>query len=125
MIDATEIPAEQRPVHVLNRLAFGPAPGDLETVKRIGVEHWIAQQLTPESLPEPPVLEEQIASLETLRMTPTELFMRYGAPMMQAAKGDPAALKTAHQESRVVVEEAVELLQLRLEAQAELGDQRE
>jgi uncharacterized protein (DUF1800 family) len=107
MIDAAEIPAEQRPLHLLNRLAFGPAPGDLETVKRIGVEHWITQQLSPESLPESPALEEQIASLETLRMTPTELFMRYGAPMMQAAKGDPAALKTARQESRVVVEEAV------------------
>ncbi|HJU74895.1 MAG TPA: DUF1800 domain-containing protein [Gemmatimonadaceae bacterium] len=33
--------------HVLNRLAFGPRPGDVDRVKAIGVDRWIAQQLDP------------------------------------------------------------------------------
>jgi hypothetical protein len=30
-------------LHVLNRLAFGPAPGDLERVTRMGAGAWIAE----------------------------------------------------------------------------------
>ncbi|HEX9203173.1 MAG TPA: DUF1800 family protein, partial [Vicinamibacteria bacterium] len=38
-------------VHVLNRLAYGPRPGDVERVQRIGLMRWIEQQLEPERLP--------------------------------------------------------------------------
>lgn len=40
MIEAGRIPAEQEPLHALNRIGFGPRPSDLETVRRIGVERW-------------------------------------------------------------------------------------
>jgi uncharacterized protein (DUF1800 family) len=46
-------PVEQRPdrvVHVLNRLTFGPRPGEVERVREIGIERWIEQQLHPESI---------------------------------------------------------------------------
>ncbi|MBV8357843.1 MAG: DUF1800 family protein, partial [Deltaproteobacteria bacterium] len=55
-------------LHVLNRLAFGPRPGDIDDVKQIGVEDWIESQLRPDSIPEPSDLRQQIASLQTLRM---------------------------------------------------------
>ena len=32
-----------RAVHVLNRLAFGPRPGQVEAVEAMGVDRWIAQ----------------------------------------------------------------------------------
>ena len=112
MTEPGEIEVERRPLHLLNRLAFGPAPGDLETVKRIGTERWIEQQLNPESLPESPELESQLASLETIRMTPIELFREYGLPKREA-KGDPEAVKQAMQESRVVVEQATQARILR------------
>ena len=35
----------KRAVHVLNRLAFGPRPGDVEKVTAMGVDKWIEQQL--------------------------------------------------------------------------------
>ena len=38
---------EQRVVHVLNRLGFGARPGDVERVRRMGVEKYIEQQLNP------------------------------------------------------------------------------
>jgi uncharacterized protein (DUF1800 family) len=38
-----------RAAHVLNRLAFGPRPGDVDRVLTIGVDRWIERQLRPES----------------------------------------------------------------------------
>lgn len=40
--------ADQQVVHLLNRLAFGPRPGDVEKVRAAGVDAWIEQQLHPE-----------------------------------------------------------------------------
>lgn len=44
--------AEQRGLarHVLNRMAFGPRPGDVDRVVAQGVEAWIAEQLKPGSI---------------------------------------------------------------------------
>ncbi|MBX9854797.1 MAG: DUF1800 domain-containing protein [Gemmatimonadaceae bacterium] len=47
---AREQTADQQVQHVLNRLAFGPRPGDSERVRRMGVDAWIAQQLQPERI---------------------------------------------------------------------------
>lgn len=40
--------AEQQLTHVLNRLAFGPRPGDVARVRAMGVDAWMAEQLRPE-----------------------------------------------------------------------------
>jgi len=100
---------EHRPLHALNRLGFGPRPGDLETVRRIGVDRWIDQQLDPDSIPMPPELDAQIASIRTLHMTPVELFMQFRAPLRQAIKnGDPEAKKQLRRQTRVVLEESTQ-----------------
>ena len=36
-----------QPIHALNRLTFGPRPGDVETVRKMGVKQWIDLQLSP------------------------------------------------------------------------------
>jgi uncharacterized protein (DUF1800 family) len=36
--------------HALNRLAYGPRPGDVERVKQIGLSVWIDQQLRPDAI---------------------------------------------------------------------------
>ena len=38
---------------VLNRLTFGPRPGDAEKVRAMGVEKWIDLQLNPDRIPDP------------------------------------------------------------------------
>ncbi len=45
--------ADQQVEHVLNRLAFGPAPGEADRVRAMGVDRWIAIQLRPASIPDP------------------------------------------------------------------------
>ncbi|WP_293779312.1 DUF1800 domain-containing protein [uncultured Oxalicibacterium sp.] len=51
-------------VHVLNRLAYGPRPGDIEQVNRMGVMRYIDQQLQPERIPLPQELEQRLQALD-------------------------------------------------------------
>ena len=39
-----KLSSNQQIVHVLNRLTFGPLPGDADEVRRLGIEKWIDRQ---------------------------------------------------------------------------------
>jgi uncharacterized protein (DUF1800 family) len=66
-------PGEQkRAVHALNRLTFGPRPGDVQRVMAIGVDAWIDQQLHPSKINDE-ALESRLAPFRTLRMSPREV----------------------------------------------------
>jgi uncharacterized protein (DUF1800 family) len=108
MLESGNMTGAQRPLHALNRMAFGPRPGDADDVKSIGVDRYLRQQLDPESIREPDELTNRIASLRTLRMTPVELFIEFQQPLREAAKGDQDARKAARREARQVIMEAVE-----------------
>ena len=41
---------EERAEQALNRLTFGPRPGDLERVQAMGLKKWIEMQLNPEQI---------------------------------------------------------------------------
>jgi len=66
-------------LHVLNRLTFGPRPGDLERVREQGLEAWIDAQLDGERIAET-ALETRLADLRTLRYSTAELFKKYEVP---------------------------------------------
>jgi len=53
MVVTREQTADQQVMHALNRLGFGARPGDVEAVRSVGVDHWIAQQLEPSRLAAP------------------------------------------------------------------------
>jgi len=59
--------------HVLNRLAYGPAPGDIERVTQMGVARYIDSQLHPESLELPAALSERLAGLDTVQRSSGEV----------------------------------------------------
>jgi uncharacterized protein (DUF1800 family) len=59
-------------VHVLNRITFGPRPGDVEAVEKMGLHAYIEQQLHPESIDDSAV-EQQLAGFDMLKMTAPEL----------------------------------------------------
>ena len=68
---------DQQILHALNRLTFGPRPGDLEDVRRIGVKKWIDLQLHPDQISENPVLAQRLQPLETVRMSAAEIAKQY------------------------------------------------
>lgn len=74
---------DQKIIHVLNRLGFGPRPGDVERVKRIGLDKYIDQQLYPERIDDASV-EARLANFPSLRMTIAEVQDQYPAPQLLA-----------------------------------------
>jgi uncharacterized protein (DUF1800 family) len=74
-------PGDKTIVHVLNRLGFGPAPGDVERVRRMGLDKYIDSQLRPESLPDAGIAA-RLAGLETLTMTSRQLADEYFVPAL-------------------------------------------
>jgi uncharacterized protein (DUF1800 family) len=68
---------DQQILQALNRLTFGPRPGDIEEVQRVGVRKWVDLQLHPERISENPVLESRLKPLETLRMEPAEIVKQF------------------------------------------------
>ena len=64
-------------IHVLNRLAFGPRPGDIDRVMKMGVDSYIDQQLHAEAIPMPPELGERLAKLSEGEMSQADLITTY------------------------------------------------
>ena len=89
-------PSDKTIVHVLNRIGFGPAPGDVEKVKTVGLAAYIEQQLHPERLTDERV-DARIAGFTTLKMSTEDLAREYYLPAQmlrrqaqRAQQNDPA-----------------------------------
>jgi uncharacterized protein (DUF1800 family) len=123
-VESGEVTRQDRILHVLNRLAFGPRPGDFEQVSAIGPERYVQDQLHPQSIAIPGDLTDRVNQLQTLHMSPLALFLEYERPINQARKqakaesgGDKTAIKDATKDlriqERIVMREAVEARMMR------------
>ena len=83
---AAALTDEQKVAHFLNRVAFGPAPADLERVKDKGIPAYLEEQLRPESIPDP-IVEDKLKHLKTIRLSSQELLELYPNQQQAAAKG--------------------------------------
>ncbi len=70
---------DQKILHLLNRAGFGPRPGDIERIKRIGIEQYLNQQLHPEDLTDD-FLDKPLQSLGTMQMTGPEIAQNFLPP---------------------------------------------
>src|SRR5262245_55806510 len=68
---------DKQVVHVLNRLAYGQRPGEIDNVRRMGVEKWMRLQLHPEEIPQSATLEKKLKPLESLALSTSQLFDKY------------------------------------------------
>jgi uncharacterized protein (DUF1800 family) len=87
----TELSAEEAILQALNRLAYGPRPGDVDRVRQMGLARWIDQQLNPNSIDDRAV-EARLENYPTLRMSSANLIADYPQPKQaekQAAKQAP------------------------------------
>jgi hypothetical protein len=67
---------EQRALHALNRLTFGPRPGDLQKVMDMDVNDWIEQQLHPEEISDS-VLDGKLGLFRTLKMSTRDMVQTF------------------------------------------------
>lgn len=86
-------------LHAVNRLSFGPTPGELARVMQMGVDRYVDEQLNPERLPLPAQLTRQLDSLRTPRMSQDELITQY-RDALQAAKKEKDADQDAGKDQR-------------------------
>lgn len=101
--NAAPKPVDPKVLHIINRLSFGPRPGDVERVESIGVDSYIKEQLSPDSIPESQDLINKLSQLQTLQMNPVKL-LEYGTTGQKANQEEiTAARKRAKQVEEEVI----------------------
>src|ERR1017187_8312837 len=67
---------QKRALHALDRLTFGPRPGDVQSVAAIGVDKWIEQQLHPEKI-DNSAMQARLSGYRTLQMSSREMLLNF------------------------------------------------
>jgi uncharacterized protein (DUF1800 family) len=80
-----ELGEEEAIFHALNRLAYGPRPGEIERVRKMGLEKWIEAQLKPESI-DNSSLTARLEKYPTIALRTTDLLEKYPNPQMEARR---------------------------------------
>ena len=78
---ADEMDTQKRAIHALNRLTFGPRPGDLRRVEALGLDKWMDLQLQPNKIDDS-VVETRLAPLRTIRMSTKEIVENFPPPQL-------------------------------------------
>jgi hypothetical protein len=67
---------ESRALHTLNRLTFGPRPGDVAAVEAMGLSTWFDMQLNPAKIDDS-ALNARLAMFPAMRLPQDQLMARY------------------------------------------------
>jgi uncharacterized protein (DUF1800 family) len=100
-LPVTELSVDEAVLHAMNRLAYGPRPGDVERVKQLGLAKWIDQQLAPNSIDDK-ALSARLENFPTLSLSAARLIEDYPQPKQaeKQAEKRAAANVTANNQSR-------------------------
>lgn len=112
--------ADERALHALNRLGYGPRPQDAAAIAAQGAGPWLerflAEQLEPRRLAQPEVLTQRLGGMQVLRLGQAELVGRYREALKsvreakreqsQGMKPDADALNAVREKVRPLVAEA-------------------
>lgn len=113
--------ARQKAAHLLDRITFGPRPGDMEAVMKLGWEKYLEKQLNPGSIDDR-ALEEKLKAIESIHLSTSELAKYYPPPQVirQALKEkgielpqggqDPSEMPRADQAERLRRRETLKAL---------------
>jgi uncharacterized protein (DUF1800 family) len=78
-LPVTQLSTDEAILHALNRLGYGPRPGDVERVRQMGLAKWIDQQLNPNSIDDQ-ALGARLENYPTLAMSASRLLEEYPQP---------------------------------------------
>jgi uncharacterized protein (DUF1800 family) len=79
---------DRRVLHLLNRISFGPTASEVERVNRLGLSSFLEEQLHPERIPDP-LIVEKLAGLRSLKLDSQELLELYPPPKLARPQGSP------------------------------------
>jgi uncharacterized protein (DUF1800 family) len=113
---------EERAMHALDRLTFGPRPGDLKKVETMGVEQWITMQLDPEQIDDS-ALESELANYPAMQMRPQDLMQAFPSGDLIRAVADGKAGLPRDLVERAIYQNQVEAYEQRKQKQAQEASQ--
>jgi uncharacterized protein (DUF1800 family) len=117
----SQMDEKQRALHALNRLAFGPRPGDVERVAAMGVDKWIDQQLHPDKIDDH-ALDARLEQFRTLRMNSREIVENFPPPQVIKAIAEGKRSMPSDSAKRAVYEAQLERYQEKQERKQESGN---
>jgi uncharacterized protein (DUF1800 family) len=71
----------ERVLQALNRFTFGPRPGEVEAVERMGLERWFIEQLRPETIDDS-AFEQRMNQFPAMRLAQADLLQRFPSQAM-------------------------------------------
>ena len=87
-IAARELTADEQVKQAIDRLSFGPRAGEYDSVRAMGVDKWIAQQLDPAAIPDPDG-ERFAAAFPMLTQSATQLLTEFPTQAALRKPGSP------------------------------------
>jgi uncharacterized protein (DUF1800 family) len=109
---------DARILHALNRLTFGPRPGDVDAVRAMGLEKWFDQQLNPENIDETD-LDARLAQFPAMQWSTQDLLYRMPSQAMIRQAADSKINIPPSGTLHAVYENQIYRYQMRKAAQAE------
>jgi uncharacterized protein (DUF1800 family) len=108
-VPVQDLSPDEAVLQALNRLGFGPRPGDLDRVKQMGLQKWIDQQLHPESISDS-VLDARLERFPTLQMSSTKLLDEF-PEVKVAAKREGVSVEEFKKEQQAKLQPAAQAMQ--------------
>ncbi len=116
-----ELNEQKRALQALNRLTFGPRPGDVQRVMATGVDKWIDEQLHPEKIDDR-ALDPRLAAFRTLRMDTREIVENFPDEQVIKAVADGKQSLPSDPSERAVYEAQLARYQEKMERKQEAAN---
>ncbi len=100
-----ELDTREQATHVLNRMAFGPRPGDVDRVMQMGVDRWIELQLDPARIPDP-AGRDALEAFPTMTRSGGDLLREFPPAALQEARRRLAGDSTISRADSMAIREA-------------------
>ena len=110
---AQEMSEDQKILHLLNRISFGPTPGDIDKVRSIGFGAYLEQQLHPSTMLPSEELNSRLDELPTLKESARDLAYEFQPPQDEFKNMSEDERKEANKKKNQIVEELVDAKILR------------
>jgi uncharacterized protein (DUF1800 family) len=120
--DPAQMQDSRRALHALQRLTFGPRPGDAARVAATGVDKWIDLQLHPEKIDDS-ALEARLSGFRTLRMDTREIVENFPPQQLIKAVAEGKKPMPSDPVKRAVYQAQIEKLEEKRERKQNAGAQ--
>ena len=115
-------PSEAQALHVLNRLAYGPTPSDMEHIRQIGIDGYIDEQLHPDRISLPAALQHRLDALGSTHLSQRELMAQFREARQARGAGEPDPAKRRELHERETLESGEKRLLQAVESPRQLQE---